>query len=55
MDIIGHSQTAVTLNIYGHVMRAMQEEAAGHIDAVLRDGEDQVDVEARDERESADG
>ncbi|MEU4713386.1 site-specific integrase [Micromonospora purpureochromogenes] len=27
MDILGHSQIAVTMNIYGHVMPAMQQEA----------------------------
>jgi hypothetical protein len=35
MDILGHSQISVTMNIYGHVMPAMQQEAAGHIDAAL--------------------
>jgi hypothetical protein len=34
MDILGHSQIAVTMNIYGHVMPAMQQ-AAGQIDAAL--------------------
>jgi integrase len=53
MDILGHSQIAVTLNIYGHVMPAMQQEAAGQIDAALGD-EDQVDDEARDEFEGGD-
>ena len=35
MDILGHSQIAVTMNIYGHVIPAMQQEAAGHMDAAL--------------------
>ena len=35
MDILGHSQIAVTMNIYAHVIPAMQHEAAGHIDAAL--------------------
>lgn len=39
MDILGNSQIAVTMNIYGHVMPAMQREAAGHIDAALAEDE----------------
>lgn len=35
MDILGHSQIAVTMNTYGHVIPAMQQEAAGHMDAAL--------------------
>jgi integrase len=35
MDILGHSQIAVTMNIYGHVMPAMKQQAAGQIDAAL--------------------
>jgi hypothetical protein len=35
MDILGHSQIAVTMNIYGHLMPAMQQEAAGQIDSAL--------------------
>lgn len=35
MDILGHSQISVTMNIYGHVIPAMQQEAAGQIDAAL--------------------
>lgn len=35
MDILGHSQIAVTMNIYAHVIPAMQHEAAGHMDAAL--------------------
>ena len=37
MDILGHSQIAVTMNIYGHVIPAMQEQAASEIDAALND------------------
>ena len=43
MDILGHSQIAVTMNIYGHVIPAMQDQAAGQIDAALRDEDDQDD------------
>lgn len=35
MDILGHSQIAVTMNICGHVMPAMQQQAAGRIDAAV--------------------
>jgi integrase len=35
MDILGHSQIAVTMNTYGHVIPAMQQEAAGFMDAML--------------------
>lgn len=35
MNILGHSQIAVTRNIYSHVIPAMQQEAAGHMDAML--------------------
>jgi integrase len=37
MDILGHSQIAVTMNTYAHVIPAMQQEAAGHMDAALGD------------------
>jgi integrase len=37
MDILGHSQIAVTMNTYGHVIPAMQQEAAGHMDNALGD------------------
>jgi integrase len=46
MDILGHSQIAVTMNIYGHVMPAMQHEAAGQIDAALSAADDQADAES---------
>jgi integrase len=37
MDILGHSQIAVTMNIYGHVIPAMQQQAAVEMDAALGD------------------
>jgi integrase len=45
MDILGHSQIAVTMNTYGHVIPAMQQEAASHMDAALGDEleEDEAD------------
>jgi integrase len=46
MDILGHSQIAVTMNTYGHVIPAMQQEAAGHMDAALAEG---PELEADDE------
>src|SRR5262245_45468680 len=50
MDILGHSQIAVTMNIYGHVIPAMQEEAADKIDAALQGDEDQSKGEAGEGR-----
>jgi integrase len=47
MDIMGHSQIAVTMNTYGHVIPAMQHEAAGHMDAAL--GELDAESGERDE------
>jgi integrase len=41
MDILGHSQIAVTMNTYGHVIPAMQREAAGHMDDALGDQDEQ--------------
>ncbi len=44
MDVLGHSQIAVTMNIYGHVIPAMQQSAADEIDAALADDEETPDV-----------
>lgn len=35
MDILGHSQIAVTMNLYAHVIPAMQKEVAARMDAIL--------------------
>ena len=35
MDILGHSQIAVTMNLYAHVIPAMQKEVAAQMDAIL--------------------
>lgn len=35
MDILGHSQIAITMNIYAHVLPAMQQDAADEIDSAL--------------------
>ncbi len=35
MDILGHSQIAVTMNTYAHVIPAMQQQAAGQMDDAL--------------------
>jgi integrase len=35
MDVLGHSQIAMTMNVYGHVIPAMQQEAADEIDSAL--------------------
>ncbi|HEY6594451.1 MAG TPA: hypothetical protein VI011_10145 [Asanoa sp.] len=37
MDILGHTQIAVTMNTYGHVIPVMQQEAARQMDAALGD------------------
>ena len=36
LDMLGHSQVGVTLNIYSHVLSDMQEEAAAAMEAALR-------------------
>ena len=43
MEILGHPQIAVTMNIYGHVIPAMQHEAAGQMDAALGEPEEPDD------------
>ena len=40
MDVLGHSQIAVTMNVYGHVSPAMQQDAADEIDSALGDRDD---------------
>jgi len=37
MEILGHSQIAITMNIYSHVMPEMEQEAANRLDALLGD------------------
>ncbi|MGW7106207.1 tyrosine-type recombinase/integrase [Streptomyces xanthophaeus] len=36
MEILGHSQIAVTMNVYAHVVQETQREAIGHMDRLLR-------------------
>ncbi|GGQ15753.1 hypothetical protein GCM10010249_38040 [Streptomyces roseolilacinus] len=36
MEILGHSQIAVTMNIYTHVSDERRREAMGHMDRLLR-------------------
>ncbi len=36
MEILGHSQIAVTMNIYAHVVQDTQREAVSHLDRMLR-------------------
>ncbi|KAA6217427.1 hypothetical protein CP979_11080 [Streptomyces filamentosus] len=36
MEILGHSQIAVTMNVYTHVVQDTQREAVGHVDRLLR-------------------
>ena len=35
MEILGHSQIAITMNLYAHVIPAMQKEVAARMDAIL--------------------
>ena len=35
MDILGHSQIAITMNLYAHVIPAMQKEVAARMDEIL--------------------
>ena len=35
MEILGHSQIAITMNLYSHVIPAMQEEVATRLDEIL--------------------
>jgi len=58
MEVMGHSQIAVTMNIYGHVMDPQLKEAADAVDGALRgnrpagDGdEDEPDADAGDEED----
>jgi integrase len=36
MEILGHSQIAVTMNVYTHVSDDSRREAMGHMDRLLR-------------------
>jgi integrase len=38
MEMLGHSQIALTMNTYSHVIPALQREAASKLDALLRGG-----------------
>ena len=35
MELLGHSTIAMTMNLYSHVTRPMQEQAADKMDALL--------------------
>ena len=35
METLGHSQVSLTLNTYSHVLRALQQDAAAKMDAIL--------------------
>lgn len=37
MEMLGHSSITTTMNIYAHVMPALQREAANHLDDILGD------------------
>jgi hypothetical protein len=34
MEILGHSQISITMNLYSHVMPAMQQEVANQLDEI---------------------
>lgn len=36
MEILGHSQIAVTMNVYAHVVQDVQREAVSHLDRMLK-------------------
>ena len=35
METLGHSQISLTMNTYGHVLPALQKDAADKLDAIL--------------------
>ena len=35
MELLGHSQIAITMNTYSHVVPALRKEAANQMDAIL--------------------
>lgn len=35
MEILGHSQIGITMNLYSHVLPAMRKEIANSMDAIL--------------------
>jgi integrase len=36
MEILGHSQTGITMDVYTHVVQDTQREAMSHMDRLLR-------------------
>ncbi|WP_446218848.1 tyrosine-type recombinase/integrase [Micromonospora sp. IBHARD004] len=48
MDILGRSQIGVTMNIYGHVVPAMQQEAVGDMNAARTEPEEERGDDAHD-------
>jgi hypothetical protein len=42
MELLGHSQIAVTMNTYSHVVPALRKDAANQVDAVLSGVQDGV-------------
>lgn len=36
MELLGHSQSAITMNLYSHVVPALRKKAADQMDAVLK-------------------
>lgn len=48
MEMLGHSSITTTMNIYAHVMPALQREAANHLDDILRDHDQRTGTRGRD-------
>lgn len=48
MEMLGHSSITTTMNIYAHVMPALQREAANHLDDILGDQEQRTGTRGRD-------
>ena len=38
MEILGHSQISITMDVYTHVVQDTQREAMSHMDRLLRNG-----------------
>jgi integrase len=48
MEMLGHSSITTTMNIYAHVMPALQREAANHLDDILGLQAQAADTRGRD-------
>ena len=48
MEMLGHSSITTTMNIYAHVMPALQRETANHLDDILGDQAEATGTRGRD-------